>query len=75
MDNLKSWLIAYIKTFKMEDVNVTCITGIVTVIGSICSGILPIVALFVAIYQLRIQSVRLKTELLRQAQACDEVKD
>lgn len=75
MDNLKSGLIAYIKTFKIEDASVVCITGIVTAIGQICSGVLPIVALGVAVYQLRIQAVRLRTERLRQVQACDEIKE
>jgi len=75
MDNLKSWLLAYIKTFKMEDVNVVGITCIVTAIGKICSGVLPIVALVVAVYQLRIQAVRLRTERLRQVQTCDEIKE
>ena len=75
MDNVRAWLVAYLKTFKLEDANVVFVTGFVTAIGKICSGFIPIIALVIAMYQLKIQSVRLKTERLKQVQARDEVKE
>jgi len=53
-------LIAFIKTFKTEDFSFLSITAFVTYIGKVCAGVVPVFALAVVIYQLRIQRTRLK---------------
>ena len=57
------------RTFRVEDVSVISITAGVTLIGKLCTGLIPIIALVVAFYQLRIQRARLETERLKLKEA------
>lgn len=57
------------RTFRVEDISIISITTMVTIIGKLCRGLIPIIALVVAIYQLRLQRARLKAERLKLEEA------
>lgn len=69
---MKSYLASLARTFRLDDASVLTITAVATAVGQICAGIIPIIALGVAVYQIRIQKIRLKTEQLKfQDAECD----
>jgi len=57
------------RTFRVEDISIISVTTMVTVIGKLCTGLIPIIALIVAIYQLRLQRARLKAERFKLEEA------
>ncbi|MCP3944520.1 MAG: hypothetical protein GY710_24000 [Desulfobacteraceae bacterium] len=57
------------KTFKVEDFSMISITATVTLIGKLCAGLIPFLALAVVVYQLKIQKARLETERLKLKEA------
>jgi hypothetical protein len=60
--SIKETIIAFARTFKIEDAQVLGITAAVTFIGKMCAGIIPVFALAVVVYQLKIQITRLKVK-------------
>jgi hypothetical protein len=66
---MKAYLSSLIRTFKLDDANVLTVTAVATVIGQICSGVIPVLALVVAVYQIRIQRIRLRSEELKLKEA------
>jgi len=49
-------------TFRADDGYVVVVTLLITIMGRLCSGFIPIIALAVGVYQLRIQISRFKRE-------------
>jgi hypothetical protein len=69
---MKSYIASLARTFRLDDASVLAVTAVATAVGQICAGIIPIIALGVAVYQIRIQKIRLKTERLKFQEAeCD----
>lgn len=66
---MKADLMTFIRTFKLEDFNVLSLTAAVTIIGKLCTGIIPIVAMVVAVYQIKLVKVRVRTEELKLKEA------
>jgi hypothetical protein len=69
---MKSYIASIARTFRLDDASVLAVTAVATAVGQICAGIIPIIALAVAVYQIRIQKIRLKTEQYKLKDAeCD----
>ena len=64
-----------VNTIRIGDVGMVSITVGITILGKICTGLIPIVAIVAGIYQLMIFRTRLKTERVKYDKACNPQED
>jgi hypothetical protein len=69
------WLKDLVNTIRVGDVGMVSITVGITIMGKICTGLIPIVAIFAGVYQLRIFRTRLKIERAKYDAACNPKED
>jgi len=78
IENLKlmvGWCKDLVNTIRIGDVGMVSITTGITILGSICTGLIPIIAIVAGIYQLRIFRTRLKTARVKYDKACSPGKE
>jgi len=69
------WGKGFVNTIRVGDVGMISITIGITIIGKICTGLIPIIAVVAGIYQLRIFYTRLKIERVKYDAACNPKDD
>lgn len=73
IDNIKLsflWLRDLVNTIRIGDVGMVSVTVCITILGKICTGLIPIIAVVAGLYQLQIFRTRLKTERVEYDHAC-----
>ena len=74
-DNIKLtflWLRDLVNTIRVGDVGMVSVTVCITVLGKICTGLIPVIAIIAGLYQLQIFRTRLKTERVKYDDACHQ---
>jgi hypothetical protein len=78
IENIKlllGWLKDLVNTIRMGDVGMMSITTGITILGTICTGLIPIIAIVAGVYQLMIFRTRLKTERVKYDATCNPKED
>ena len=77
-ENIKElllWIKDLVNTIRLGDVGMVSITVGITILGKICTGLIPIIAIVAGFYQLQIFRTRLKTERVKYDDACHPKED
>ena len=72
---LSNWAKEFYNTIRIGDVGMVSITVGITIVGKICTGLIPIIAIVAGFYQLMIFRTRLKTERVKYDAACNSKEE